>query len=77
MVGGRVIGETDQNGDQIIEPGWHMQRQIYMEDITATIYSALGINWTKSITDTPSGRRFEYVPLADKGGFTAIQEVFA
>ena len=77
VVGGRVIGETDQNGDQIIEPGWHMQRQIYMEDITATIYSALGINWTKSITDTPSGRRFEYVPLADKGGFTAIQEVFA
>ena len=38
-----------------------------MEDITATMYSALGINWIKSIADTPSGRRYEYVQYANRG----------
>ena len=74
--GGRVIGATDANGERITDPGWHMQRAVYMEDIASTIYSALGINWTKSITDTPSGRKFEYVPFAAEGRYTAVREVF-
>ena len=74
--GGRAIGETDREGGQIITPGWSANRPIYLEDIAATIYSALGINWTKSITDTPSGRRFEYVPYADQGRFQPVNEVF-
>ena len=59
--GGRVIGATDKNGERIVTPGWKQNRQIYIEDIAATIYSALGIDYTKVVTDTPSGRRFEYV----------------
>jgi hypothetical protein len=47
-----------------------------MEDIAATVYSALGIDWTKSIEDTPSGRKFEYVPYALLGRYTPIDEVF-
>ena len=74
--GGRVIGQTDKIGKEIVTPGWSQDRHIYMEDITATIYSALGIDWTQSITDTPSGRKFEYVPGAFNGRFTAITEVF-
>ncbi|MGH9660339.1 MAG: DUF1501 domain-containing protein, partial [Bryobacteraceae bacterium] len=74
--GGVAIGATDANGAQIIEPGWHMNRPIYPEDIVSTLYSALGINWTKGITDTPSGRRYEYIPLAWNGRFTAVREVF-
>jgi hypothetical protein len=74
--GGRTIGKTDSTGDQIIEPGWSMDRKIYIEDVTSTIYSALGVNWTKTITDTPSGRRFEYVPSALTGKYTEIAEVF-
>ena len=46
---------------QVIEPGWHGKRSIYPEDIATTIYSALGIDWTKSIQTTPSGRTFYYV----------------
>ena len=49
---------------------------IRMEDIAATIYSALGIDWTKSITDTPSGRNFEYVPFGLAGRYFPIDEVF-
>ena len=74
--GGRVIGATDANGAEVKDPGWSKQRPIYFEDITATIYSALGINWTRSLTETPSGRRFEYVPYASTGQHTCVQEVF-
>ncbi len=74
--GGRVIGATDGNGDQVTDPGWRKNRAIYVEDIISTIYSALGVDWTKSITDTPSGRRFEYVPYAGEGRFTSVDEVF-
>jgi len=74
--GGRVIGSTDEEGARVIDPGWSRQRPIYMEDIAATIYSALGINWTKRITDTPTKRLFEYVPYATEGRYTAVDEVF-
>lgn len=74
--GGRAIGETDRESDLIVSPGWSANRPIYMEDIAATIYSAMGIDWTKAITDTPSGRRFEYVPYADQNRFQPVDEVF-
>jgi uncharacterized protein (DUF1501 family) len=74
--GGRVIGATDSNGEKIVDAGWSGDRAIVMEDIGATVYSALGINWTKSIEDTPSGRKFEYVPFGATGRYTSIDEVF-
>lgn len=74
--GGRAIGATDRTGADVIDPGWSEGRPIYPEDIASTIYSALGINWTRSIADTPSGRRFEYVPYADHGRFKPVEEVF-
>jgi len=75
--GGQVIGATDSIGEFITDPGWSRQRPIVMEDIAATVYSALGINWTKGLQDTPSGRKFEYVPFGYAGAYTAIEEVFA
>jgi hypothetical protein len=74
--GGQIIGATDPNGAGIVDPGWRAQRPIVMEDLAATVYSALGIDWTKSVHDTPSGRRFEYVPYGQAGLYTAIEEVF-
>ena len=76
VAGGRVIGATDSVGRYVTDPGWSMQRPIVMEDIAATIYSALGINWTKGLLDTPSGRRFEYVPSAARGAYKPVDEVF-
>jgi hypothetical protein len=75
--GGKAVGATDAQGDQIVDPGWSQKRQIFMEDIAATIYSALGIDWTKSIADTPSGRKFEYVPFGSVGTYVPVEEVFA
>jgi hypothetical protein len=74
--GGRAIGATDAIGEKIIDPGWKGQRAIVMEDIAATVYSALGINWTKAIEDTPTGRKFEYVPLGAAGTYFPVDEVF-
>ena len=59
--GGKVIGATNALGAEITDPGWHQKRPIYIEDVAVTIYSALGIDWTKKLTTTPSGRFFEYI----------------
>ena len=65
--GGRVIGKTDDVGAKVIESGWNVKRSVYMEDVATTIYSALGLDWTKTIEGTPSGRAFHYIePFAAK-----------
>lgn len=77
---GAVIGNTDATGGQIVEAGWSGQRPIYMEDIACTIYSALGIDWTKRIDNTPSGRAFHYVEPASGTkyvGFKPVTDLFA
>ena len=48
----------DADGTLYISDGWSERRAIYMEDVACTIYSALGIDWTKRIQTTPSGRAF-------------------
>ncbi|MBK5291166.1 MAG: DUF1501 domain-containing protein [Acidobacteriia bacterium] len=62
--GPRAIGSTDDLGRMTADPGWGRQRDIRSEDIAATIYSALGIDWTKVRRDDPIGRGFEYIPFA-------------
>lgn len=76
VTGGKAIGTTTALGDEITDPGWSGNRGIFMEDIACTIYSALGIDWTKSIADTPSGRLFEYVGQAALGLYNSVDEVF-
>jgi hypothetical protein len=76
---GAVLGKTDAAGGQIVDAGWSAGRPIYMEDIACTIYSALGIDWTKTLTNTPSGRDFHYVEPASGTkyvGFKPVQELF-
>lgn len=74
--GGRALGSTDPTSANIADPGWSANRAIYVEDITATIYSALGVDWTKSINDTPSGRRFDYLVQSAELNFRPVEEVF-
>ena len=74
--GGRALGKTDGNGSRVTDPGWSQDRAMYTEDIAATIYSALGVDYTKSIVDTPSGRKYNYVPGSDEGRYQPIEEVW-
>ena len=66
--GGRIIGASDKDGQFCAETGWKHKPQPRIENVMATIYSALGIDWSKEIRNTPSGRAYTYVdPLAANG----------
>jgi len=80
MKRGAVVGKTDETGGKVVQSGWAQDRPIYMEDVACTIYSALGIDWTKTIEATPSGRTFHYVEPASGTKymkFEPVRELFA
>src|SRR5262249_7808100 len=74
VAGGRAIGTTDATGANIIDPGWSRQRVVRPEDIEATIYSALGINWTTIRQDDPLNRGYYYVPNSDTDLYGPLNE---
>ena len=76
VTGSKVIGSTDALGASIVDPGWARGREVRPEDIEATIYSALGINWTKVLHDDPFHRGFEYVPFSDQDLYGPINELW-
>lgn len=74
--GGRVIGQTNADGSAVIDYGWSAKRDVRPEDVTCSIYSALGIDYTKVRDDDPLGRGFEYVPEAREGIYAPIEELW-
>ncbi len=74
--GGRAIGATDAVGAQTAEPGWSRERVIRTEDVEATIYSALGIDWTKLVRDNRFGKGYEYVPESGNDVYGPINELW-
>jgi hypothetical protein len=75
--GGRTIGSTNETGSATLDSGWSRQRDVRMEDIEATIHSALGINWTTIRYDDPFGRGYEYVPYAKEDIYGPINELWS
>jgi hypothetical protein len=65
--GGQVIGATDATGGKVTDFGWSGNRDIRPEDVTSTIYSALGIDYTTVRHDDPLNRGFEYAPPFSDG----------
>jgi uncharacterized protein (DUF1501 family) len=76
-VRGNIVGVTDEKGDKVKEYGWSGNRDVRPEDITCTLYSALGIDYTTIRHDDPLNRGFEYVPFAKDGIYLPVKEVFA
>jgi len=74
--GRRVIGRTNADGSAVAEFGWSANRDVRPEDITATMYSALGIDYTTVRHDDPLNRGFEYVPFAKDGTYSPVKELF-
>jgi hypothetical protein len=74
--GGRAIGTTDELGARTVEPGWSRDRDVRPEDIEATIYSALGIDWTTLRADKRFGRGYEYVPSSGEDLYGPINELW-
>ncbi|HZO56241.1 MAG TPA: DUF1501 domain-containing protein [Bryobacteraceae bacterium] len=75
--GGRALGSTNADGSATATHAWTQDRDVRPEDIEATIYSALGIDWTTIRYDDPFGRGFEYVPFAKDGLYAPLHELWA
>jgi hypothetical protein len=76
VTGKKGIGKTNATAQTVVEPGWRMDREIYAEDIEATIYSALGIDWTKVYQDDPLNRGFSLVPTNQGVDFAPVHELW-
>lgn len=74
--GGRAIGSTNADGSATDNPGWSRNRDVKPEDIEATIYSAMGINWTTIRYDDPFKRGFEYVPFSKDDLYGPVNELW-
>jgi hypothetical protein len=74
--GGTIIGQTNADGGDVAEYGWSRQRYVWIEDIEATIYSAMGIDWTYIRRDDPLHRGFQYVPFSEQDLYGPVHELW-
>lgn len=72
---GLILGRTDSGGEKCIDTGWNRKEQPRMENILATMYSALGIDWGKEIHNTPSGRTYAYVDPLGPNGYIPTDDI--
>ena len=72
---GQILGRTDSAGAKVLETGWHRKEQPRIENIVATMYSALGIDWSKEIRNTPSGRAYAYVDPLGPNGYIPTDDI--
>lgn len=72
---GLILGETDADGAQCLDTGWHRNEQPRIENVVATMYSALGIDWTKKVHDTPSKRTYAFVDELGAPGWIPTDEI--
>lgn len=73
--GGLVLGATNKDGTAHTETGWGRKEQPRIENVVATMYSALGIDWTKAVHNLPSGRTYTYVDPLGANGFVPTDEI--
>jgi uncharacterized protein (DUF1501 family) len=73
--GGRALGRTDADGAKCLDTGWGLEEQPRIENVVATMFSALGIDWTKEVRNTPSGRTYVYVDPLGANGVIPTDEI--
>ena len=74
--GGLVLGRTNSDGTKCEETGWkHVKEQPKIENVVATMYSALGIDWGKEVSGLPSGRNYKYVDPLGANGIIPTDEI--
>ncbi len=73
--GGVVAGASDAEGRLCADTGWAKKEQPRIENVVATIYSALGIDWSKEIHNTPSKRAYVYVDPLGANGFIPTDDL--
>lgn len=72
---GLLLGASDKDGEKCVDTGWHRKEQPRIENIVATMMSALGIDWSKEIANTPSGRAYPYVDSLGPNGWIPTDDI--
>lgn len=72
---GKILGKTDREGEKTLDTGWHHKVSPRIENVVATMFSALGIDWTKEIKNTPSGRAYPFVDPLGPHGYIPTDEI--
>ncbi len=72
---GKILGASNSEGVACVETGWGRKEQPRIENVVATMYSALGIDWAKEIRNTPSGRAYIYVDPLGANGYIPTDEI--
>jgi hypothetical protein len=72
---GLILGASDAAGEKCLDTGWHRKEQPRIENVVSTMFSALGVDWTKEIRPTPSGRGYAYVDKLGAPGLIPIDEI--
>ncbi len=75
--GGTILGGSDDAGWKCVDTGWSHKEQPRIENVIATVYSALGIDWSKEVRNTPSGRTYTYVDPLGANGYIPTDEISA
>jgi len=70
--GQKILGKTDEVAGKCLDTGWASNKQPVIDNLVASIYSVLSIEWRKKAENTPSGRPYEYVQLAPIGSSETI-----
>ena len=74
--GGRVLGKTDSQGEKILDTGWKYRKMaVKTENVYATVFSAMGLDWRKELTNTPSKRAYRYVDILGATEFVMDDEI--
>ncbi len=73
--GGTLLGASDADGNRCAESGWNHKEQPRIENVIATIYSSLGIDWSKEVHNTPSQRAYVYVDPLGANGYIPTDEL--
>ena len=58
-----------------VQTGWDRKEQPRIENVVATMYSALGIDWSQQIRNLPSGRTYVYVDPLGATGLIPTHEI--
>ena len=71
-----IAQEMITDGATIIDTGWKYKKmQPRTENLYASIYSAIGIDWRKELTNTPSKRAYRYVDVLGATEFVSDDEI--
>jgi hypothetical protein len=72
---GLVLGASDAEGRKCVDTGWGRKEQPRIENVVATVFSSLGIDWSKEVRNLPSGRTYTYVDPLGANGFIPTDDL--